>query len=104
MFCVVVDAKASACVHSCTGVPRQWHQVSTQYPAHAKGTGVLVDYQGYSCIVAGKHVLSSPVAASTALVHFVLPGVQRIVTVSLIATRGYPCRKTAAAEMIHACK
>jgi len=67
-------------------------------------TGVLVDYQGYSCIVAGKHVLSSPVAASTALVHFVLPGVQRIVTVSLIATRGYPCRKTAAAEMIHACK
>lgn len=56
-------------------------QVSTQYPTHGKGTGVLVDYEGYLCIVAGAHLLPSPVAASKALVYFVLPGMLRSVKV-----------------------
>lgn len=57
-------------------------QISAQYLAQGKGTGVLVEYAGYSCIVAGTHLLPSPVAASKALVHFVLPEVPHPVTVS----------------------
>ncbi|CAM9586552.1 unnamed protein product, partial [Ectocarpus sp. 12 AP-2014] len=61
----------------------RWWQVSIQYPSHAKGTGVLLDYKGHSCIVAGALLVPSPVAASSASAHFVLPGIPCPVKVSL---------------------
>eukprot|EP00903_Cladosiphon_okamuranus_P006797 g6625.t1 len=58
--------------------------ISAQYLARGEGTGVLVNHVGYYCIVAGTHLLPSPVAASKALVHFILPGMPHRVTVSLL--------------------
>ncbi|CAM9196448.1 unnamed protein product, partial [Pylaiella littoralis] len=57
--------------------------VSAQYPTHVKGTGILVDYEGYPCIVAGAHLMPSPVATSKALAHFVLPGMLHPVKIPL---------------------
>lgn len=95
--CLSILKRPEASIHSklCPAkIFRQWHQVSAQYPAHVKGTGVLVDYEGYPCIVAGKHLLPSPVAASTALVHFVLPGIQCPVTVSTWQTYPSYCSRS----------
>lgn len=62
-------------------------QICTQYLAQGKGTGVLVNHAGYSCIVAGTHILQTPVAASKALAHFILPEMPHVVTVSRVTPR-----------------
>lgn len=59
-----------------------------RYPLHGKGTGVLVDFKGFPCVVTGTHLVPNLAAAHKAFALFSLGGTQQPVRVRDKAQKG----------------